>query len=492
MLPQSIKDGSNFPELGVGFTFFIGFEDILKSNIDVVDVIEIEPQTYWYRSEYDSSSYYVDDDVKKKIVSFDCRKIVHSIGVPVGGTLPPEASQLRLLAETCDELDSPWISEHLSFNRVKNNNKESFSGFFLPPRQTFDGILSAKRSINEISSVTHKPVAVENGVNYLQPRDDELSDGQFVSAVIEESNCGLILDLHNAWTNEINGRQTVEEFLSFISLERVWEIHLGGGFEIDGHYLDAHSGVIPKELISLTRNIVCRLPNLKAVIFELSPSYLSSVSPELIRRQMNILHSLWNLKGTAISSNFSKNDYKSSPTIFENLPRGPSLEEWELVLSTLVNDKHLERTTSDNLADDRGISVYRKLISTNRSSIIVSVFPFSCRLLILTCGSEYFDEILTSFQKKFPPEAFSSLEGEGFLHYIRQLNLNIPYLNDILTFEKTLYNTLIDGVQRRLRLNFDLLNVLGSLSKFHKPEYSHQGDFEIDVGPDLIRHLKNT
>jgi uncharacterized protein len=50
------------------------------------------------------------------------------------------------------------------------------------------------------------PLAVETGVNYLRPRRDELPDGEFMAALAEDADCGILLDLHNVYCNERNGR----------------------------------------------------------------------------------------------------------------------------------------------------------------------------------------------------------------------------------------------------------------------------------------------
>ena len=62
------------------------------------------------------------------------------------------------------------------------------------------------------------------------------------AAVAECADCGILLDLHNLFANGVNGRQSVEEFIAQLPLERVWEIHVAGGVELDGYWLDAHSG----------------------------------------------------------------------------------------------------------------------------------------------------------------------------------------------------------------------------------------------------------
>jgi uncharacterized protein (UPF0276 family) len=65
------------------------------------------------------------------------------------------------------------------------------------------------------------PLAVETGVNYLRPRSDEIPDGEFVRALAETADCGILLDRHHVYCNQMNGRQTVEQFVGQIPLERV-------------------------------------------------------------------------------------------------------------------------------------------------------------------------------------------------------------------------------------------------------------------------------
>ena len=74
----------------------------------------------------------------------------------------------------------------------------------------------------------HIPFCIENGVNYLRPQEGALSDGQFITEIVKSTKCGLVLDLHNVYTNYLNGRQPVNDFLDTIPLDQVWELHLAG------------------------------------------------------------------------------------------------------------------------------------------------------------------------------------------------------------------------------------------------------------------------
>ncbi|MBK8403830.1 MAG: DUF692 family protein [Saprospiraceae bacterium] len=127
----------------------------------------------------------------------------------------------------------------------------------------------------------------------MAPKNYEIEDGLFINTVAENSNCDILLDIHNIIANERNGRQKVRNFFKQISHERVTQIHLAGGFYYKGYYLDAHSNISSDEIIKVFENIVCQLPNLKAIIFEMLPEYLSFIPQNAISIQLEKMNRIW-------------------------------------------------------------------------------------------------------------------------------------------------------------------------------------------------------
>ena len=97
----------------------------------------------------------------------------------------------------------------------------------------------------------------------------------------------------------MNGRQPLGKFLDQLPLDRVWEVHLAGGFELDGFYLDAHSGAIPEPLHAVVEEIIPNLPNLKAIVFETFSSFIPIVGLDLVREQLEWLHAVWERRTSA-------------------------------------------------------------------------------------------------------------------------------------------------------------------------------------------------
>ncbi len=290
------------PELGIGLTYHSVLDQVIENHPDLIQVLEIEPQTHWLQPDFRSYEYNLDHEALKKVSSFPCRKLIHSIGFPVGGSRLPDNIQYPLHQEMIELLNVPWMSEHLSFNKAEFNGKEYVTGFMLPPLQTPEGIQFAVRSIKSMKTHVPVPVAIETGVNYLRPLSFQIPDGEFLRRVVEEADCGILLDLHNLLTNEKNGRQPMEEFLSQIPLERVWEVHLAGGKMRDGFYIDSHSGGVSEFLMERTKKIIPDLKNLGAIIFEMFPDSVESIGFGIIEKNLADLNNLWNNRKSKTSA----------------------------------------------------------------------------------------------------------------------------------------------------------------------------------------------
>lgn len=472
-------------ELGVGLTYAAGILPILERAPHLVDVLEVEPQTIWYESTRRAGGYRVDDTVLAQLASFGCAKIVHGVGFPVGGTRPPDLDQFPPMLDVVTALDAVWASEHLSFNKVGGRRGEYRTGFLLPPRQTQAGVRAAVQSVRFMAERLPVPFAVETGVNYLRPRPDEMADGAFVRAVVEGADCGILLDLHNIWTNEVNGRQAADAFLADIPLERVWEVHLAGGMEYGHYWLDAHCDAIPEPVLALARRIVPRLPNLKALIFELYPAFLPEVGLDLVRAQLETLHGLWQLRDGGAARSGARPDPVRRPACGEPDRQEPDPGEWERTLAALVTGQAAEGSFAEDLQADPALDIYRDLLGEFRASMVVSALKLTSRLLLLTLGRDGFKGLLEEYWNRRPPELFASTEAAHFAGYLATLDLDVPHLDDVLAFERAVLAALVDGENQVVPFGHDPLMVLNALARQELPAAANPGDFEVEVTPDI-------
>ena len=111
----------NLPELGIGIVYFTGFEDLLERHSNLIQAIEIEPQTLWYESN-NRNKYNFNVQQNKLLKTYPIPKVFHGVGSPVGGTALPSKKTFSSLQQHVKELKPLWFSEHLSFNSFDDNN----------------------------------------------------------------------------------------------------------------------------------------------------------------------------------------------------------------------------------------------------------------------------------------------------------------------------------------------------------------------------------
>ena len=285
-------------DLGAGIIGAPGIDLVWAGIADLVDVVEVEPQAFAERHE--DGEVVLNAEALEWLVDRGRPVICHGVGAPVGGLIGPDAATLEVAALAAEQLGARHWSEHLSLNRARSNNGRLVeSGFLLPPHHSWAAVEAAVEHVGCYQRRLDLPFLVETPANYLAATNDELSDGDFVAEVVLRSDCGILLDLHNVWANERNGRQPVSDFVERLPLERVLEVHLAGGFELDGYYLDAHVGAVASELLALAASIIPRLPNVRAVVFEALPESLVFLGARGLRPVLEGLHRLVDLQPVA-------------------------------------------------------------------------------------------------------------------------------------------------------------------------------------------------
>lgn len=478
----------DLPRAGVGVSWTGALDPVLQQHAELIDWIEFEPQTTWLVASAGAPAR-APRAVLDHLQRLPGRKLVHSVAAPVGGTTRPTPHHLALLRDAVRALDAPWASEHLSFNASHG----VCTGFFMPPRQTEAQVRVIADNIRRLQDALGVPIAIENGTSYLCPRSDEMADGEFVARVAEAAGCGLLLDLHNAYANAVNGRQPLQDFLAALPLHRVWELHLAGGMQRDGFWLDAHSGPVPPELWHLVRELPRRLPALQAVIFEIFPTFLQDLGSAVVVDELQRMRA-WLSEQTVVDA--PPPTVEAAPAL--TLRSGGSAirmaargDPWEAALTSLVTGQAVQPDDADtaalqaDLTEEAGVPLVRELVFSFRASMVVQVLRLSSRLLLCSVGPDVFRRMLQDTFEHHAPALYATLEAQAFAAQVAARGWHVPYLADTLRYELALTQTLIDGTPRVVEFSFEPMPLLRALTDGRLPdEVPEAGRFEIELLPD--------
>ncbi|WP_051969263.1 multinuclear nonheme iron-dependent oxidase [Kitasatospora azatica] len=482
--------------LGVGLTHAPGLDRVMAACGDLLEVVEIEPQTLW-RTRTDGEID-VDEEALRRLADLPGARLLHGIGNPVGGCLQPDGEQLDRFAQLAERLGTPWVSEHLAFNRVRppgqGGGAEFRTGFMLPPRQTASGVRHSVSSVRTMMDRLPVPLAVEIGTNYLRPRPDELPDGEFVARVAEGAGCGLLLDLHNVLANERNGRGGVEQLLADLPLDRVWEVHLAGGLEHRGYWLDAHSGLPDQELLDLAARVLPRLPALRAVLFEVVGPAVTQLEAAEVRdllvrvREMWPQHPAadlprpWRSPLPAQAGPDPVSPQEGSPR--ECSPQECSPQEWEHTLGSLVIGRSPDSPLARELAADPALPLLRELVSEFRAGALVGTLVHTLRLLLLTLGTEGVRELLDGYTRAQPPPLFATQEAFAFADHLRRARPAVEWLSDVLELDLGLIRVQLDGEPQTVELDTEPTALLAALGAGRLPVGAPRGPHRVRLVDD--------
>jgi uncharacterized protein (UPF0276 family) len=471
-------------ELGVGLVYWPGLEPLFETGDLGLTSLEVEPEAFWFEANSPSRTLSIDRRALERIAALPQSKVIHGIGAPLGSCRLPDPSHLQAIRESADLLNARWYSEHLAFNRGITSTGNYFAGFLLPPLQTESSAQAIAKTIREVQDRLEMRIAVETGVNYLRMRPWELEDGLFANMVAELADCDLLLDIHNVWTNARNGRQSVQSFLSQLDLSRVREIHLAGGFEYHGFWLDAHSGLVPDDVMTICRNLVPGLPRLCAIHIEILPQFLPTVDMQSLKAQLRECQQIWQVRGRNCEpltlSRRVASETNSSP---QPPPADCSHEVWQDTLASLVAGIPIQITApwAVELERDPAIPLFVDLARTFRAGIVVQNLKMTSRYLMLEIGKDAYRQLLNNFWQGHCPEPFSASECRAFSAWLRLNGPQFPILSSLIDYDLALMGVTEDDQTRLVRFNCEPMGLLSCLGEGRLPENIEYGDYELEL-----------
>ena len=69
-----------------------------------------------------------------------------------------------------------------------------------------------------------------------------------MATVCGDAKCGLLLDLNNAYVNQRNLNENLDDFIAQLPIAKVKEIHLAGYSEYEDILVDTHSAMVSNDV----------------------------------------------------------------------------------------------------------------------------------------------------------------------------------------------------------------------------------------------------
>ena len=141
-----------------------------------------------------------------------------------------------------DQHDIKAYTEHLSYCGDSGQLYD-----LMPIPFTAEAVTYVAERIRHVQDVLERRIGMENVSTYAIP-DGEMSELEFLNAVIDEADCGLHLDINNIFVNSINHGFDAHDYLARIPADRILYAHIAGHYrEEDDLRVDTHGeDVLPE------------------------------------------------------------------------------------------------------------------------------------------------------------------------------------------------------------------------------------------------------
>lgn len=161
--------------------------------------------------------------------------VTHGLSLSIGSPSPLDTSFVNDVAEFIKQHGIKCYSEHLSYCSDDGHMYD-----LMPIPFTEEAVHHVAKRIQQVQDIIGQRMAIEN-VSYYAAPGQELSEIEFINAVITEADCDLLLDLNNIYVNSINHKYDAVDFLQKLPGERIAYGHIAGHYnEAEDLIVDTH------------------------------------------------------------------------------------------------------------------------------------------------------------------------------------------------------------------------------------------------------------
>lgn len=190
------------------------------------------------------------------------RLVMHGVSLSIGSCDPINKDYLRKVKVLADKIQPAWISDHLCWTGVNGLNMHDL----LPLPYTEEALKHVVERVKQVQDFLGRQILLENVSSYIEYRDSQVTEWEFLTAVAEQADCFILLDLNNIYVSSVNHHFDPLDYLKAIPVHRVRQFHLAGHKNCGDYIIDTHDAAIIDAVWSLYEAAVRRFGKISTMI----------------------------------------------------------------------------------------------------------------------------------------------------------------------------------------------------------------------------------
>ena len=165
--------------------------------------------------------------------------VCHGLSLSIGSPAALDMDFLGQVRAFLDRYDVRCYSEHLSYCGDEGHLYD-----LMPIPFTEAAVRYVADRVKQVQDVLERRIVLEHVSAYVA-QSDELSEIEFVNAVVAESDCDLLIDVNNVFVNATNFGFDAFGYISRLPSDRIAYGHIAGHFEeAEDLLVDTHGSPI--------------------------------------------------------------------------------------------------------------------------------------------------------------------------------------------------------------------------------------------------------
>lgn len=188
---------------------------------------------------------------------------LHGVGLSLGSAVGVDAWHLDQLDRLVQAIEPVRVSDHASFARGLG----AHAADLLPVPMSRAALDAMCANVGRVQDHLRRPIAVENLSAYVQWRDAEMDEPDFLNTLAQRTGCRLLVDVNNIYVNALNAQLRGEtgdpldqcrHWLDAIAPTHVAEMHLAGHVHCGDIVIDDHGSRVCPEVWTLYQHAISR------------------------------------------------------------------------------------------------------------------------------------------------------------------------------------------------------------------------------------------
>lgn len=253
---------SQISGVGLGLRIDIA-EELLDRAPEQVDWVEIHPENYMRRGGRFAET------LRRAAEKWPV--LTHGLTMGFGNTETFDSQYMQRLKAFLRDTATPWHSDHMCFGGA--------DGLFvhdllpLPFHQPSLELMS--KQFNEARDRLDIDLAFENLSYYAEAPESEMSEIDFVVALLEHADAKMLLDVNNVYVNSKNLGFDAKAWIDQIPGDRVLQIHVAGHHVGGDEFrIDTHSEAVCEGVYDLLDYTLAKIGS-KPILLERDGNYPS-------------------------------------------------------------------------------------------------------------------------------------------------------------------------------------------------------------------------